>query len=124
MLDNKGSYAVDNGLHMGTSALMRFFRIEGNVHMLDEVVEALDGNATHIVDTAVARLQKAVNSLEFAVENAMMHLSLLMAFASVPKDHSLWLALHRKSLIAIVTNLLLRLLDIPFTRGIIHPIRP
>jgi len=120
-LENKGSYVDKDNLHLGTATLMYFLQIGGNSHALDEVVEALNGSATAIVEVAIMRLQKAVNSLELAFDSAMMHLSLLMTLASVPKQHSLWLTLHRKSLIAIVTNVLLRLIDIPFNQGSYSP---
>ncbi len=88
MLENKGSYAADNGFHIGTTTLMHFLQIKGDVHVLDEVVGALDGNATIIVETAVARLQKAVSSLDVSFDSfVVIQLSLLTALAVAPKRH-------------------------------------
>ncbi len=80
--------AKDN-LHLGTATLMYFLQIAGNSHALDEVVEALNGSADSHRGSRHNASPKSRQFSGIAFDSAMMHLSLLMTLASVPKQHSL-----------------------------------
>lgn len=120
MLDNKGSYLEGYDLHIGTSTLMAFLQIKVDKRLLDEVVGTVGGNATLIVDTLVARLERAVNSPEMSCAAISTQLTMLQKFNLVPK-HPLWVALRAKNHLVIVTNVLLRLSEIPFSSGDFSP---
>lgn len=132
LLENKDSYFADCGSHVGTVTLNRVLHtVTGNRVALDEMVKALDGNASLIVDTAVARLKRTFNSIkvsafesttvQVSLESAKEQLSLLLMLKRAPKHHPLRLALQRNNLIAIVMNIILRLLDIALNpRGYRH----
>ncbi len=89
----RGKLRWRKDLHKGTTVLVQFLHIKGDTHALDEVVRALKGKSTLIVESAVARLKKTVESPKISMDSAMIQLSLLMKFAAAPKHHPLWLAL-------------------------------
>lgn len=121
LLDNSSSYVTKDGLHLGTTTLMYFLQIEGCKYSFDELVEASRGDPGLIVDTAIKRLNRALKSLDVSLQNAMIQLSVIMTLRVVPKHHPLSLALFSRNPVGIATNVILRLLDIPYTSAHYSP---
>lgn len=102
MLESRASYV--NDVHRGSTILFQLLKIPGLTHAFDEVVATLDGNATLIVKTALARIDRSIPT-------AMMHLSLLMSFEGLPQHHPLSRALRPKTRIEVPMKIIHSLMD-------------
>ncbi|KLO13735.1 hypothetical protein SCHPADRAFT_350829 [Schizopora paradoxa] len=82
-----------------------------DIFLLDEVLEAMGGNAELLVDTTIARLVDALDKPELVVKAVGTYVALFSVLGGCP-DHPLSVALDARNPVVILTKVLLRLLDI------------
>ncbi|KLO07115.1 hypothetical protein SCHPADRAFT_894919 [Schizopora paradoxa] len=111
MLDNKGAFLNQEDVSMGTHALSRLLPSKANPGLLDEVTKALGGNAKLLVDATIARLEQALDTPKIADKVATTYVPFFVGLNSDSK-HPICVALRDRKPVAILTNVLHRLLEL------------
>ncbi|KLO13732.1 hypothetical protein SCHPADRAFT_350741 [Schizopora paradoxa] len=115
MLDTRHTFLDKQGTYLGSFALTYPLQISHplpvDVFLLNEVLEAMGGNAKLLVDTAIARLMDALDTPEMAEKAVATYVGLFSVFVDIP-NHPFYVAFHARNPVVILTKVLLRLLDI------------
>ncbi|KLO07108.1 hypothetical protein SCHPADRAFT_909777 [Schizopora paradoxa] len=111
MLDLKGAFMDEEDTWLGTFSLSYFLEVKTSASLLDEVLEAVGGNSKRFVDTIIARLGRALETLEMIERSASVYVALISILDLFPK-HPLWIALRSRNPIIILTKALHRLLEV------------
>ncbi|KLO07113.1 hypothetical protein SCHPADRAFT_945546 [Schizopora paradoxa] len=111
MLDTQGLFLTKEDAFFGTFTLVNFLRVEINKSLLDDVLEALGGDAELFMDTAIARLEDALDTPETADNTVSTYANIFIMLDSIHViDHPIWIALRAKRPVVILTNIVRRML--------------
>ncbi|KLO13731.1 hypothetical protein SCHPADRAFT_350635 [Schizopora paradoxa] len=117
MLDAECDFLKKADMNQGTYSLLYLLEVSSsspladNISPLDEVLEAVSGDAKLFIDTLLSRIEDALPSPELAEQTMGSYLNLFVLLPDHLK-HPLSTALHARNPIAFLTNVLHRLLDI------------
>ncbi|KLO07111.1 hypothetical protein SCHPADRAFT_1001891 [Schizopora paradoxa] len=113
MFDPRGDLLNKEVAHLGAYTLVYFMQVEITTSLLDEVLEALGGSTKLFIDTAIARLECALDDPESAAKTLTTHVPFILSLDS-PKvaKHPICAAFRARNPIGILTNVVCRVLDI------------
>ena len=83
MLDTQGSFLTKEDAFFGTFTLVNFLRVAINKPLLDDVLEALGGDAELFMDTALARLEESLNTPETVDNTVSTYANIFIVLDSV-----------------------------------------
>ncbi|KLO07114.1 hypothetical protein SCHPADRAFT_894918 [Schizopora paradoxa] len=110
MLDTKNSYMSPDDTYLGAVTMSCFIQVKTEAPVLDEMLEAVGGNAEFFVDTIIARLEHALDTPKMIDKAVAIYATFLILLDIFP-DHPLTVTLQPKNPTIILTNALHLLLD-------------
>ncbi|KLO07116.1 hypothetical protein SCHPADRAFT_945549 [Schizopora paradoxa] len=110
MLDTKSSFMSPDDTYLGAVTMTYFIQVKIEASVLDEMLEAVGGNAEFFVDTMIARLQHALDTPKIIDKAVAIYATFLILLDIFP-DHPLAISLQTKNPTIILTKALHPLLD-------------
>ncbi|KLO07112.1 hypothetical protein SCHPADRAFT_664396 [Schizopora paradoxa] len=114
MVDTKGTFLNRETACLGLFTLLHFLQIQVTIASLDEVLEALGGNAKPFMDVTIARLEDTFNAPEIVDRTTFVYTTIFLVIGNTDSviGHPIWVAMRAKNPIVILTNAVRRVLDI------------